>query len=100
MCDYSLAGVPNRLAVKGEELVVHRFPTGALGLTSPHTSLARSWFSKVRWPRATPAVCVSPGSRLVRCDIPADLQHALRVGAAEEVTFVQRSAEAYQASMC
>jgi hypothetical protein len=28
MCDYSLAGVPNRLAVEGEELVVHRFPNG------------------------------------------------------------------------
>jgi len=26
MCDYSLAGIPNRLAVEGEQLVVHRFP--------------------------------------------------------------------------
>jgi hypothetical protein len=32
MCDYSLAGVPNRLAVEGEQLVVHRFPTGSVGL--------------------------------------------------------------------
>ena len=24
MCDYSLCGIPNRLAVEGEELVVHR----------------------------------------------------------------------------
>ena len=55
MCDYSLAGVPNRLAMEGEELVVHRFPTGAPGLTSPHTALARSWFSKVR-SRVTPAL--------------------------------------------
>jgi hypothetical protein len=23
MCDYSLAGIPNRLAVEGEQLVVH-----------------------------------------------------------------------------
>ena len=31
MCDYSLAGIPNRLAVEGEELMVFRFSTGALG---------------------------------------------------------------------
>src|SRR5713101_5884563 len=95
MCEYSLAGVPNRLAVEGEELV-HRFPTGALGLTSLHTSLARGWFSKLWSTRVTPAVCVPPGTRLLLRDIPSDLQHALRVGAAEEVTFVQQSAEAYQ----
>jgi hypothetical protein len=35
MCDYSLMGLPNRLAVKEEELVVHRFPTGSLGLAAP-----------------------------------------------------------------
>src|SRR5437762_3662635 len=96
MCDYSLAGVPNRLAVEGEELVVHRFSTGALGLASPNTSLARGWFSKVWSARVTPAVCVPPGTRLLLRDIPAELQNALRVGAAEEVTFVQQSAEAYQ----
>ena len=35
MCDYSLMGVPNRLAVAAEELVVHRFRTGSLGLAAP-----------------------------------------------------------------
>ena len=34
MCDYSLAGLRTRLAVEGEELVVYRFPTGSIGLTS------------------------------------------------------------------
>jgi hypothetical protein len=95
MCDYSLAGVPNRLAIEGEALMVHRFPTGALGLT-PNTSPARSWFSKIWSARVTPAVCVPPGTRLLLRDIPADLQDALGVGAAEEVTFIQQSAEAYQ----
>ena len=38
MCDYSLAGIPNRLAVEGEELAVHRFPTGSIGLASPSTT--------------------------------------------------------------
>ena len=32
MCDYSLAHFPNRLAVEGEQLVVHRFATRTLGL--------------------------------------------------------------------
>jgi hypothetical protein len=35
MCDYSLAGIPNRLAAEGEQLMVFRFPTGARGLASP-----------------------------------------------------------------
>ena len=34
MCDYSLMAIPNRLAVSGEELVVHRFEAGAVGLAS------------------------------------------------------------------
>ena len=32
MCDYSLYGIPNRLAAEGEQLVVHRFPTRSIGL--------------------------------------------------------------------
>ena len=35
MCDYSLCGIPNRLAAEGEELVVHKFSTGSMGLASP-----------------------------------------------------------------
>ena len=40
MCDYSLAGVRNRLAVEGEQLVVQRFSTGALGLATLRNLLA------------------------------------------------------------
>ena len=48
MCDYSLAGLRTRLAVEGEELVLYRFPTGSLGLTSPaelegHRKEFRGW---------------------------------------------------------
>ncbi len=57
MCDYSLACMPNRLALQGEELVVQSFPTGALGLASPKIPLSRLWSAK-----ATPAVCVPPGA--------------------------------------
>jgi hypothetical protein len=34
MCDYSLMHYPNRLAVNGDELVVHRFLSGSIGLAS------------------------------------------------------------------
>jgi hypothetical protein len=87
MCDYSLAGIPNRLAVEGEQLVVHRFSTGSLGLASPCSSLLS---------KGTPAVCIPPGARLRLRDIPEDLQIRFSLNATEEVTFVQQSAEAYQ----
>ena len=90
MCDYSLAGIPNRLAVEGEELMVYRFSTGARGLTSTNASLWRFWFKRI------PAVCVPPGAQLLLRDIPKDLQRQFDVRATEEVTFVQLSAEAYQ----
>jgi hypothetical protein len=91
MCDYSLAGLPSRLAVEGEQLVVHRFPTGTLGLASPCPSLSR-WLSA----KQTPAVCVPPGARLLLRDIPKDLQQQFGVGGTEDVTFVQVSATSYQ----
>ena len=87
MCDYSLAGIPNRLAVEGEQLVVHRFSTGSLGLASPCSSL---------WNKETPAVCIPHGARLRLRDVPQDLQLRFGLNATEEVTFVQQSAEAYQ----
>ena len=89
MCDYSLAGIPNRLAVEGEQLVVHRFSTGSLGLASPCSQLLSKG-------RGTPAVCIPPGARLRLRDIPEALQLRLGLNATEEVTFVQLSAEAYQ----
>jgi hypothetical protein len=90
MCDYSLAGIPNRLAVEGEQLVVHRFPA-SLGLASPCEPTAHAWSNKT-----TPAVCIPPGARLLLRDIPEDLQSHFHVGGDEEVTFVQTSANAYQ----
>jgi hypothetical protein len=98
MCDYSLAGLRTRLAVEGEELVLYRFPTGSLGLTSPAELEAhrkefrgwRSWFD----PREVPcAVCIPPGARLLLRDIPDHLQKHLGVGAIESVLFMQTSAE-------
>ena len=91
MCDYSLTGIPSRLAVEGEQLVVHRFPTGSLGLASPCPSTSRWWSQK-----QTPAVCIPPGARLLLRDIPKSLRKQCGVGITEEVTFAQLSATAYQ----
>jgi hypothetical protein len=91
MCDYSLAGLPNRLAAEGEQLVVHRFSMGARGLAPLRPGLKQLLF-----PASTPAVCVPPGARLLLQDIPVYLQQRLAVGEVEEVIFVQQSAEAFR----
>jgi hypothetical protein len=113
MCDYSLHTYPNRLATDGEELVVHRFGAGSLGLASPADlapvisachmahgtvwSRAKAWFlgRNPKWEaeKRVPAVCIPPGSRLVLCDIPRSLQRELGVGEIEEVQFVEITAE-------
>jgi hypothetical protein len=91
MCDYSLAHFPNRLAVEGEQLVVHRFASGSRGLVSPDPGLKELVFRC-----STTVVCVPPGARLLLRDIPTPLQQQLGVGEVEEVTFVEQSAEAFR----
>jgi len=117
MCDYSLHVYPNRLASDGEELVVHRFGGASLGLASPSDlrpvittsscdqkaqrgwswSSFKEWFiaNRPQWQpdKRTPAVCIPPGARLILKDIPKGLQRELGVGEAEEVKFVEISAE-------
>jgi hypothetical protein len=91
MCDYSLAHFRNRLAVEGEQLVVHRFSSGSRGLASPDPGLKGLFFRC-----HTTAVCVPPGARLLLRDIPRPTQVELRVGDVEEVTFVEQSAKAFR----
>jgi hypothetical protein len=107
VCDYSLQGLPNRLAIEGEELIVHRFTTGAIGLASPkelkQTISPRNGGSKRTFWAAmsaaifpphgqqVPAVCVPPGAVLRVSDIAAGLQHELGIGPEEVVTFTQTS---------
>ena len=91
MCDYSLCGLPNRLAVEGEELVVHKFLSGSIGLVAPgELALANRPSAKPKhqgfWARLKSTlddssgsvnhtvVCVPPGARLVLKNIPEDLQ--------------------------
>jgi hypothetical protein len=105
MCDYSLMEFPNRLAVEGEMLVVHRFRSGSLGLAAPQDcglagkkTASRSFWTRVKdfllLPEepVTPAVCIPPGARLMLHNVPGALQKRCGVEALEEVRFIQTSA--------
>lgn len=109
MCDYSLMGLPNRLAVKGEQLVVHKFRTGSLGLAAPSdlepanppTGQPKTFWAKAKAlfapleSRCVRAVCIPPGAQLIVWDIPVHLQQALHVGSIENVTFTQLTSSAH-----
>jgi hypothetical protein len=107
MCDDSLHGLPSRLAVQGEELVAHRFCTGAVGLASPAelrrcigsaSDRKRHWWSLIsaetlpQVASEAPAVCVPPGAQLQLLDIGVTIQSELGVGPIETVTFTQTDA--------
>ena len=117
MCDYSLHGLKNRLAVEGERLFVHRFHTGSRGLASAADLRAlenptpagdgvfarfRYWIEILGRPgseelmRMLPAVCIPPGARLYVEGIPAKLQEECKVGEAEEVVFTQVSLDPFE----
>ena len=109
MCDYSLMAVPSRLAVCGEELVAHRFDTGAKGFVSssdaqrlvdskikPKDPLKRLWWMLMEPPVRCTAVCIPPGARLWMREVPKKLErdHGIRA-VSQEVVFTQTSAETY-----
>src|SRR5436190_14171264 len=108
MCDYSLMEVPNRLAREGEDLVVHRFSTGTVGLASSEDLQRPACFASARprgvWstlheffnpPKAYSvcAVCVPPGALLILHDIPPEMQRQCGTGPEDHVIFTQISAE-------
>jgi hypothetical protein len=107
MCDYSLMGVPNRLACTGEELVTHRFHTGTMGLISrddlrqvPVPAAGTFWATVkdlLAALKAKPvcAVCIPPGAQLVFREIPESLQRELNINSEELATFTQVSAQTY-----
>jgi hypothetical protein len=109
MCDYSLMEYQNRLAVQGEFLIVHRFPTGSLGLASVHdccVAETQAIRTKTFWAtlkeffqpgkkHSVPAVCIPPGASLSLHDLTPQVQKALAVGPDEVVTLVQLSGAAY-----
>ena len=110
MCDYSLYEFPNRLAREQEELVIHRFPSGAVGLANrievrdasrPKSTFRTGFWKGVKELFALPrpassvcAVCVPPGARLLVKDISPRLQRQLDLSAEETATFIESSIEA------
>lgn len=106
MCDYSLMAMPNRLAIGGEELVSHKFQTGAVGLISSaegklidEAAKPKGFVQRLRSLLNPPhtwqctAVCVPPGARLSVRDISTQLQHEIGLqGDMQEVTFTQTGA--------
>jgi hypothetical protein len=117
MCDYSLGGLPNRLAVHGDELMVHRFPTYSMGLapaadlqpniraSSGGRSLwqrVKSFFDFTPFCSSIQAVCIPPGASLILKNIPDDLRRKWSLAEEETVLFTQSSAEAhtYRDAVC
>ena len=94
MCDYSLAHYPNRMAVEGEQLLVCRFSSGTLGLTSC------SDLKEILYPVRTTAVCIPPGARLRLRDIPEHLQQSLAVRAVEGSHLYRTACRIVYASRC
>jgi len=109
MCDYSLMNIPNRLAVDGEELLVHRFPSGSKGLASPcdlhRNSQPQISFREVFWNAvkkffnpetcSVPAVCIPPSSRLLLHGIDERMQRQYALHAEEQCTFEQLTEAAH-----
>jgi hypothetical protein len=112
MCDYSLQGLPNRLAAVGEQLVTYRFRTGSIGMASPldiapsnrpQNKKHEGWWAALKcWLNPqndldqVPAVCVPPGARLRMTQVPQELQKAYGLNPVEVVTFTQSSADAFR----
>jgi hypothetical protein len=114
MCDYSLTGIPNRLAAVGEELITHRFPTGSIGMASARdlskiNSIEASrprphgFWATIKYLLAGPkltepvcAVCIAPGTVLQMSRIPDAVRRQFAVSAVEDVTFTQLTAEPFQ----
>lgn len=109
MCDYSLMATPNRLAVSGEELVVHRFEAGVVGLASAFDLQRSQDCRKIQshgfWStlknflspsdvQSIPAICIPAGARLLVQDIPGKLRRECGfLEEVEEAVFTQVTAE-------
>ncbi|HLI85054.1 MAG TPA: hypothetical protein VKV17_14120 [Bryobacteraceae bacterium] len=89
----------NRLAVEGEDLVVHRFPSGSKGLASPsdlpenRPRERRSWWVELKnallgtQDQSVPAVCIPPGATLKIHNLNEPLQRKYKLHSEETVAF-------------
>lgn len=81
MCDYSLEMYRSRPALAGEDYETRRFHSGSVGFVAAGD--------------AETAICMACDIRLALSQIPMDLQHSLRIGDRDEVTFVHIEAGPY-----
>ena len=99
MCDYSLVGLINRLAIEGEDLTSFRLHNGSVGFCEPAQAEAHNkWTKDLHYigPRAItgpePAinpVCIPPGAQLTLENLPKGLRKEHKLQASELVTFDQ-----------
>ena len=75
MCDYSLEAYRSQPAATGERYVLERFPSGSKGFTTE--------------PGCVTAVCMTADARIRLEAISPEVQMALGVSAAEEVTMTR-----------
>lgn len=75
MCDYSLEAYQSRPARAGEQYQLHYFPSHGVGFIAPGDPQT--------------AVCMACDTKLKLENIPVHVQHSLKVGSEEEVTFVR-----------
>lgn len=110
MCDYSLYAVSNRLVVEGEQLVIHKFPMGSLGLASVADvrrveldqdaarkpslwETIKCWFQEDSENCKIPAVCVPPGAHLILKSIPRPMRQRYGLEDEEGAVFTQIGAD-------
>jgi len=110
MCDYSLHGLPNRLAIEGEQLVTHRFSTLSIGLAAPSdlrmaadllhqaggSRYSRPGMPSLRNNVVVPAVCIPPGTHLRMYPSPNHSLQCPDLRPIEDVTFVQVTATPFR----
>src|SRR5580704_2636742 len=112
MCDCSGAIVPSRLATEGQQLIVHKFPNGSLGLAliadvrrnqaGPGQARGSSFWSRLlhrfqNVPQVSdsiPAISVPTGTHVILKGIPGSLQQKYGLEGLEGAVFVQGTDEA------
>jgi hypothetical protein len=107
VCDYSLNEYTSRLAEQGENIILTRFPSGAKGFKAVPTAVAVAPNIRKRtlgnlWgliaeaeTKTDPCVtCLPDGARLRLANINRQFQSHFKIGASENVKFVQISADA------
>src|SRR5438132_10582050 len=102
--------IPRRRAMEREELVVHRFPSGTVGLTSrsdlraagleQNRTAGKRFSGRIKdffaAPQGPPiaSICVAPGTLLIVKDIPPRLQRKWAIWSEEGAIFVWTKAAA------